>query len=111
MRRTDDTTQYQTDDGGRHKVHVEFHHQHSGYGADKAAHRPHREINMTRHDHEQHAQRHHDDVAVLKNEVGQVQRLKQCAVSHHLEENHDGDQRNQQTIFAQIILEKAGASA
>jgi hypothetical protein len=54
------------------------------------------------HDDEQHAQRHDDDVAVLQEDVGQVQRLQQRAVGEHLEEAHDEDQGQQHAVVAQM---------
>ena len=61
---------------------------------------------MARHDDEQHAQRHDDDVAVLQNEVGHVDRLEQRAVGGELEEYHDDQQRQQQGVVADIGLDE-----
>ena len=62
---------------------------------------------MAGHDDQQHAQRHHDDIAVLQDDVGQVDRLEQHAIGKILEEQHDQDQRQQQAIVAHIGLERA----
>ena len=58
---------------------------------------------MAGDDDQQHAQRHDDDVAVLQDQVGEVQRLQQRAVGHELEEDHDRDQRQQHAVLAQVV--------
>jgi len=82
-------------------------HQHCGDGTDEARDRADRQVDMTRDDHEQHAERHDHDVAVLQHEIGQVQRLQQRAVRHELEEQHDDEQRHQHAVAAQIVLDEA----
>ena len=57
---------------------------------------------MPGHDDKQHAQRHDDDERVLQDEVGQVHGAEQDAAGVELEENHDGDERDQHAIFADI---------
>ena len=66
-----------------------------------------RQVDVAGDDHQQHAQRHDDDVAVLQHQVGEVERLQQRAVGHELEEHHDRDQRQQHAVLAQIVLEEA----
>ena len=61
---------------------------------------------MARHDNEQHAQRHDDDVAVLQDEVGHVDRFEQRARCRELEEYHDHQQREQQRVVADIGLDE-----
>ena len=56
-------------------------------------------------DDKQHTKRHDDDIAVLQNQIGEVQRLHQHTASHDLEEDHDRDQRDQHAGFTQIVLE------
>ena len=69
------------------------HHQHRGDRADKAGDRSDRQIDMAGDDHQQHAERHDDDVTVLQHEIGEIERLQQRAVGHDLEEQHDREQR------------------
>ena len=47
------------------------------------------EVDVAGDDDQQHAQRHHDDEAVLLHQVGEVHRLEQRAVGGELEEHHD----------------------
>ena len=63
---------------------------------------------MAGDDHQEHAERHDDDVAVLQHEVGHVERLQQRAVGHDLEEQHDRKQRQQHAVTAQIVLDETG---
>ena len=57
---------------------------------------------MPRHNDDQHAQRHDDDIAVLQKQVRHVHRFQQGAVRHDLEERHDRDQREQQPVFPKV---------
>ena len=66
---------------------------------------------MTGHDHQQHAERHDNDVAVLQHEIGEIERLQQRAVGHDLEEQHDGEQRQQHAVGAQVVLDETGMPA
>ena len=83
------------------------HHHHRRHRADEAGDRADRQVDVARHDDQQHAQRHDDDVAVLQDQVGHVDRLEQRAVGGELEEHHDGQQRQQQRIVADIGLDEA----
>ena len=107
LRRADGPAQHQAQKAGEQEVHVVLDHQHRRHRADEAAHRTHRQVDVAGHDHQQHAQRHDDDVAVLQDQIGQVQRLEQRAVGHHLEKHHDRDQRDQHAVFAQVVLQHA----
>lgn len=78
---------------------------------DKAADRTDRKIDMARDDDEQHSKRHDDDIAVLQNEIGEVQRLHENAAGHDLEEDHDCNERKQHPGFTQIVLEIAPHAA
>ena len=66
---------------------------------------------MAGDDHQQHAERHDDDVAVLQDEIGEVERLQQRAVGHDLEEQHDREQRQQHAVVAQIVLDEPAMPA
>ena len=48
-----------------------------GQGTDNGRHCPDRQINMARHDHQKHPQRHDDDVRVLQEQVGDVLRAEE----------------------------------
>ena len=56
---------------------------------------------------QQHADSHDDDIAVLQEQVRQVDRFKHDAIGHNLEEGKNGDQRNNHAVFtdmgAQIV--------
>ncbi len=85
-------------------------HQHGGDCADEARDRADREVDMAGDDHQEHAERHDDDIAVLQHQIGEIERLQQRAVGHDLEEQHDRKQRQQHAVVAQIVLDKAGVS-
>jgi hypothetical protein len=85
--------------------HLPVHDHHGRQRPNEAHHRAHRQVDIAGDDDDQHAQRHDDDVAVLQQQVGEVDRLEQRTVRHDLEERHDRDQREQQTVFAQVRLE------
>jgi hypothetical protein len=53
-------------------------------------------------DHDDHADRQDQDVAVLLNDVGDIQRLEQNAASPHLEQQHDGHQGNHHAGLADV---------
>ncbi len=89
---------------------VPLHDHDGGKRADEAHHRADRQVDMAGDDDEQHAERHDDDVAVLQEQVGDVDRPQQRAVGHDLEERHDGDQREQQPVLAHV-LDEIGADA
>src|SRR5262249_35347392 len=59
-------------------------------------------------DHEQHAERHDHDVAVLQHQIGEIERLQQRAVGDELEEQHDHEQREQHAVVAQVVLDEPG---
>ncbi len=86
-------------------------HHHGGQRADEAGDRADAEIDMARHDDQQHAQRHDDDEAVLLDQIAQVDRLEQRSGSGELEEDHDGDQRQDQAIVAQIVDQRRDRDA
>ena len=108
LRGADERAHRQADERGRHVVPAPAHHQHGRQRTDESADRTHRQVDMSGDDHQQHAQRHDDDVAVLQHQVGQVQRLHQGAVGHDLEEHHDRDQRQQQPVLAQVATQPPG---
>jgi hypothetical protein len=66
---------------------------------------------MTRHNDQQHAQRHHDDVAVLQNQIGQVKRLEQGSFGHDLKEHHDDHKCHQQSVFTQVVFQEGRAAS
>jgi hypothetical protein len=90
------------------EVPAELDHQHRRQRADEADHRADRQVDVPGDDHEQHAQRHDDDVAVLQHQVRQVERLQQRAVGQELEQPHDDDERHQHAVLAHVALQEAG---
>ena len=74
--------------------------------ASKRRHRANRKVNMPRHNHQQHPQRHHHNVAVLQNQVGDIERLEQNATGAKLKKQHNHEQRNQHSIFANVAFEQ-----
>ena len=60
--------------------------------------------------HQQHADRHDDDVAVLQHEVGQVDRLQEDPACRDLEERHDRDQREKDAVLTQMAAQEAPAA-
>ena len=111
LRRADRRADQQACDEGQRIVDLVADHQHRGDRADEAGDRADREVDMSGDDHQQHAERHDDDVAVLQHEIGQIERLQQRAVGHDLEEQHDREQRQQHAIVAQIVLDEPGVPA
>ena len=107
----DDSPDDQAHQRGRDEVPFVLHHQDGGERADEARHRPDRQVDVPGHDHQQHAQRHDDDVAVLQDQVRQVQRLEQRAVGHVLEERHDRHERQQHAVLADVVLEEPAVGA
>ena len=63
---------------------------------------------MSGNDHQQHGQRHDHDVAVLQQQVREVERLHQRSVCHVLEEHHDHGKREQHSVLANILLDEVG---
>ena len=93
MRRPDGCADQQTGDEGYGIGDMIADHQHRGDCAYEACDRAHREIDMAGHDHQQHAERHDDDIAVLQHEICEIERLQQRAVGHNLKEQHDREER------------------
>ena len=50
---------------------------------------------MTDHDDQEHPERHHQDVAVLQEDVRDVEGLEHHAAGRDLEEGHDDEQRDE----------------
>ena len=111
LRRADRRAHQQAGDEGQGIVDVIADHQHRGDRADEARDRADREVDMAGDDHQQHAERHDDDVAVLQDEIGEVERLQQRAVGHDLEEQHDREQRQQHAVVAQVVLDEPAMPA
>ncbi|MNL06275.1 hypothetical protein D3C87_1269080 [compost metagenome] len=105
LRCTNQRTCRQADHRYGEEVQSILNHQHGGQRADHADHRTDREVDVAADDHHQHAQRHDHDVAVLQQQVGQVEWLHQRPAGGHLEEHHDDDQRGQKTVFTRAALE------
>jgi hypothetical protein len=103
---TDQAADNQAGDGGRHRIEAPPHHHHGGQTTDEADDGAHREVDVPGYDDEQHAERHDDDIAVLQHEVGEVQGPQQSAVGHHLEEQHDDQQRQQHAVVAEMALDE-----
>ena len=65
---------------------------------------------MPRYDDQQHAQRHDDDVGVLQEQVGDVLGGQEIHIQHPAhhggKEEHDGHQRQQHPVFAQVPAEQ-----
>ncbi|MPL90050.1 hypothetical protein SDC9_36095 [bioreactor metagenome] len=102
LRRADHHAEHQRDhDRDRHRQ-VVFDDQHCREGTDEAHHRAHRQVDVARDDDDQHPERHDDDVAVLQEQVGDVDRAHQRARGHDLEEQHDRDQGDQQAVIAHV---------
>jgi hypothetical protein len=64
-------------------------------------------IDVAPNDHQQHAERHDDDVAVLEDEVGHINAAEEYAASDNLKERHDEKQGNKQPVVAKIALPEA----
>ena len=82
--------------------------QHRRHGTSKTDDRSHRQIDMTRHDHQKHPQRHDDDVRVLQEQVGDVLRRQEIDALHPhdgREEQHDRQQGKDHPVFAQVAAQ------
>ena len=88
--------------------HVESDHEHRRRPADEADDRPDRQVDVEGDDDQQHAEGHDDHVAVLQDQVRQVQRRERNAAGEEVEERHDHQQRQQQTVVAQAALPDRG---
>ncbi len=99
---TDNRTDDQTgrDHNNRRQIPMDNHHR--SKRTDKADDRSNRKIDMAADNHQQHAHCHDDNIAVLKEQVGQVDRFKHHAIGHHLEEGQNRDQRDHHAIFAHM---------
>ena len=82
------------------------HHHYRSKAADKSRYRTHRKVDVSGNDHQEHAESHDDDIAVLQHEVGQVDRLEENAARCVLEEEHDEDQGEHQAIFPVIAFQR-----
>jgi hypothetical protein len=111
LRGADHGARDQAGERRRHEVPAELDHQHRRERADEADDRADRQVDVPGDDHEQHAQRHDDDVAVLQHQICQVERLQQRAVGQELEKSHDDDERHQHAVLAHVALQKAGVGA
>jgi hypothetical protein len=60
---------------------------------------------VTRDDHQHHADREDQDVAVLEDQVGDVARQQQVAVGPHLEEDHEQAERDQHAVLAHVAAQ------
>ena len=87
---------------------VETDHERRRRPADEADDRPDRQVDVEADDDQQHAEGHDDHVAVLQDQVGQVQRRERNAAGDEVEEPHDDQQRQQQTVVAQAVLPDGG---
>ena len=79
----------------------------AGHGADEGHHRTHGQINMPGNNHHHHTDRQDQDVAVLDDEVGDVDRAQRDAVRRDLEKQHDHDQGTEQANLAKLAGEVA----
>ena len=78
-----------------------LHHQHGGDGTEEAGDRADRQVDVPDHDDEQHPEGHHEDVAVLQEDVRHVERLEHHAIGRDLEEGDDDQERDEHAGAAQ----------
>ena len=86
---------------------MKSHHHDRRAAADESNDGADREIDIAPDDHQQHAESHDDDVAVLEDEVGYIDATEEHAASDDLEEGHDEKQGNKQAVIAKIALPEA----
>ncbi len=86
---------------------MKSHHHDRRAAADESNDGADRKIDVAPDDHQQHAERHDDDVAVLEDEVGYIDAAEEHAAGDDLEERHDEKQGNKQAVVAKIALPEA----
>ncbi len=86
---------------------MKSHHHDRRAAADESNDGADRKIDIAADDHQQHAERHDDDVAVLQDEVGHIDAAEEHAAGDDLEEGHDEKQGNKQAVVAKIVLPEA----
>ena len=109
LSRANDAARDKAQNRRRHEIQARFYHQDRGKRSNKACHRAHRQVDVARYDHQQHTQRHDDDVAVLENQVREVEWLEQSAVCQDLEEHHDHDQCDHKPVLPQVAAGGPGS--
>ena len=90
---------------------MKSHHHDRRAAADESDDGADRKIDIAPDDHQQHAERHDDDVAVLQDEVGDIDAAEEHAAGDDLEERHDEKQGNKQAVVAKIALPEARVPA
>ncbi len=86
---------------------MKSHHHDRRAAADESDDGADRKIDVAPDDHQEHAERHDDDVAILQDEVGHIDAAEEHAASDDLEERHDQKQGNKQAVIAKIALPEA----
>ncbi|MPM25764.1 hypothetical protein SDC9_72264 [bioreactor metagenome] len=86
---------------GQHRPFPGDHHG-GGHGADKGRHGTHREVDVPREDAQEHADGEDENIAVLLDDVGDVQGPEQHALSQVLEKNNDEDERHHHGVLADV---------
>lgn len=102
---TDKGAHRQADNRRKNQIHLPLHDKDGGNRADRSDDGTDRQVDMAGHDDQQHAKRHHDDERILQHEVGQVQRPEENTAGNDLEEEHNGDKRDQHAVFADVIAD------
>ena len=74
-------------------------------GADEAGDRAHGQVDVAGDDDDDHADGQDQDVAVLLNDVGDVQRLQQDAAGPDLEQDDDHGQGDEDAVLAEVALQ------
>jgi hypothetical protein len=92
----------EADDHREHPGDVVLGHQDRGHRAGERGDGPDRQVDVPRDDDDHHADRQDQDRGVLGEQVGEVQGPQQDAVGGDLEEHHDGHQRDDHAVLADV---------
>ncbi len=86
-------------------------HHHRGGRSDEGGQRADREVDVPGDDDDHHADRQDEDVAVLLDQVGDVEWLEQDAVGPDLEQQHDQREGDQHAVLAYVAAQRPGQCA
>ena len=87
--------------------HVVLGHHDRADGADERGHRADRQVDVAGHDHDHHADGEDQDLGVLDDQVGDVDRLEQHAVGRDLEEDDDRREGDDHAVLADVAAQRA----
>ena len=110
LRGADQRAHGEADQDHEREGHLQVDDQRSADRAHEADDRSDREVDVTGDDDQQHSQRHDDDVGVLHDQVGDIDRRNgRMICGYEIEERDDQQQRAEQPVVAQIVFPQLAA--